>query len=214
MEERTQASQGYDFRKYDQVWKRVGTQMEPYSQPAATPSDQAGGMSAPAQSAAANQGQTPSLAQEEQLPGAFPDPCCMGSAVAEMTSVISGFIEEECSARRSYRALLRQAPAMARQTIRDLAGESAAAARRLMAVYYLITGNCYRPAVECGQVCVESWCPALREQYHIEACNGMNYQRAAEGTTDPCLQQLLTELSQDAYGRANRLLYLLQRAIC
>lgn len=70
---------------------------------------------------------------------------------------------------------------------------------RLMAVYYLITGSCYQPVVESGRIWMQHWCPALRERYHAAACGAMNYLRAADGTTDPCLSRLLTELGEDEY---------------
>ena len=82
-----------------------------------------------------------------------------------------------------------------------------------MTAYYLITGTCYRPAVSGGSVRTGTWCPALRERYHAAACNGMNYLRAGEETTDPCLKRLLTELGEGAYRQADRLLALLERAL-
>ena len=82
-----------------------------------------------------------------------------------------------------------------------------------MAVYYLITGECYRPRVSCGRVCVERWCPALRERYHAQACSGLNYARAADETTDLCLRRLLAELSVEEYRHADQLLRLLERGL-
>ena len=99
------------------------------------------------------------------------------------------------------------------EQIRQLAEEAGCAARHLMAACYLITGECYRPAVECGRICLGRWCTALRERYHAEACNAMNYLRAAEGTTDPCLGRLLTQLGEESYRQADTLLCLLQRSL-
>ena len=125
----------------------------------------------------------------------------MGTAAEELLEVLEGFIEVELADRRHYLALSRQAPAFARQQVRQLAEEAGCAARQLMAACYLITGECYRPAVECGRICLGRWCAAVRERYHAEACNGMNYLRAAESTTDPCLERLLTELGRRPTGR-------------
>ena len=156
----------------------------------------------------------PALArQESQLPGAAQNPCCMGSAAAEMLEVLTGFIEEELADRRYFLAMSRQAPSWARQRLRDIAADEGAHARRLMAAHYLITGQCYRPAIAGGAVSVGRWCPALRERYHIEACSGMNYARSADGTTDPCLAKLLNELSADEYRHAEELMAMLERAI-
>ena len=60
-------------------------------------------------------------AQESQLPGAEPNPCCMGSEARELLAVLEGYIEEELEDRRRYLALSRQAPSWARQTLRDMA---------------------------------------------------------------------------------------------
>jgi len=121
--------------------------------------------------------------------------------------------QEEPADQRQFLALSRQAPSWARQRLREMAAAEGEHARRLMAVYYLITGECYRPTVSCGQVRVGRWCPALRERYHAAACNGLNYARAAEGTTDPCLREVLNELSAEEYRQANVLLAMLERAM-
>ena len=94
-----------------------------------------------------------------------------------------------------------------------LAAEKEHHARRLAAAHYLITGTCYRPAVACGRIRVESWCVALRERYHTEACGWMNYIRASEGTTDPCLQKIFTELAADELRHADAMRLLLERAL-
>lgn len=196
----------YDFRQYDRVWQRVAPDLEPYP-----------GANAPAAVPASQPPQAPSSGtlarQESQLPGAAQNPCCMGSAAAEMLEVLTGFIEEELADRRYFLIMSRQAPSWARQRLRDIAADEGAHARRLMAVYYLITGQCYRPAITGGTVSIGRWCPALRERYHIEACNGMNYARSVDGTTDPCLAKILNELSADEYRHAEELMAMLERAI-
>lgn len=195
----------YDFRRYDRVWQRVAPDLEPYP---------GGNTAVPVQQPQVEPEPVPALArQESQLPGAAQNPCCMGSAAAEMLEVLTGFIEEELADRRYFLAMSRQAPSWARQRLRDIAADEGAHARRLMAAHYLITGQCYRPAIAGGAVSVGRWCPALRERYHIEACSGMNYARSADGTTDPCLAKLLNELSADEYRHAEELMAMLERAI-
>ena len=213
----------YDYRQYDRVWQRVAPNLEPYpgmrqspdsknssaeAAPAAAPANSTTMMAPVSQQTSAAQ-----TAQEGQLPGAAQNPCCMGSAAAEMLEVLTGFVEEELGDRRYYLALARQAPLWARQRLRDIAADEGGHARRLMAVHYLITGECYRPAVSCEHIYIGRWCPALRERYHAEACNGLNYARAAEGTTDPCLAELLNELSADEYRHAAELMEMLERAL-
>ena len=196
----------YDFRRYDRVLQRVAPDLEPNPgmNAAAGPARQSQTEPAPAAALAR---------QESQLPGAAQDPCCMGSAAAEMLEVLTGFIEEELADRRYFLAMSRQAPSWARQRLRDIAADEGAHARRLMAAYYLITGQCYRPAIASGSITIGRWCPALRERYHMEACNGLNYARSADGTTDPCLSKLLNELSADEYRHAGELMTMLERAI-
>ena len=137
----------------------------------------------------------------------------MGSAAAEMLEVLTGFVEEELGDRRYYLALARQAPVWARQRLRDIAADEGGHARRLMAAHYLITGECYRPAIACGHIAIDRWCPALRERYHMEACGGMNYARSADGTTDVCLAGILRQFSEDEYRHAATVSAMLERSL-
>ncbi len=217
MEQTLHSPDTYDYRQYDRVWQRVAPNLEPYpgfGVPAMA--ELAGGAPAPVQPAqqpVQQPAQSAVIAAEEQLPGAQADPCCMGSAAEEMLEVIEGFIEAELADRRYYLAFARQAPSWARQRLREIAADAGEHAKRLMAVYYLVTGACYQPSISCERLFVNRWCAALRERYHVEACNGMNYVRAAEGTTDPCLTKLLTELSKESYRHADQLLAMLEKAL-
>ncbi|MDD3346613.1 ferritin-like domain-containing protein [Oscillibacter sp.] len=236
MEQQLHSPDGYDYRQYDRIWQRVAPTLEPYPglrqaetppAPMATPmtapitTPMAGPMGMPmGTSMAGSMGAsmaaplTPSqIQQEAQLPGAEENPCCMGSAAAEMLEVLTGFIEEELGDRRYYLALARQAPTWARQRLRDIAADEGGHARQLMAVHYLITGECYRPAVSCERIYIGRWCPALRERYHAEACGGLNYARSADATTDICLGKLLSELSADEYRHSEELLAMLERSL-
>ena len=98
----------YDFRQHDRLWQRVGPGLEPYPETTAE--------------AMPRREELPP-AQESQLPGAEPNPCCMGSEAMELLAVLEGYIEEELEDRRRYLALSRQAPSWARQTLRDMAEE-------------------------------------------------------------------------------------------
>lgn len=210
MEQTLHSPETYDFRKYDRVWQRVAPDLEPY--PGAGAGTGTGGVQAQQPQADAQE-QGMLARQEEQDPGAQQNPCCMGSSAAEMLEVLNGFIEEELADRRQFLAMSRQAPAWARQRLRDIALDEGAHAKRLMAAHYLITGECYRPVVSMDRICIGRWCPALRERYHMEACNGLNYARAADGTTDPCLARLLNELSADEYRHAEELMMMLERSL-
>lgn len=187
----------YDYRKYDRIWQRVAPDLDPY--PEVRQAMAGGAMSVRA---------------EDTLPGAEENPCCMGTAAMESLEVLDGFIEEELADRRYFLAFARKAPTMqAARVLRDMAASAGEHARRLSAVHYLITGQCYQQAIVCEKLCIRPWCAALRESYHKAACNGMNYIRASEGTTDPCLAKLLKDLSDDEYRHADQLLTLLERSL-
>lgn len=215
----------YDFRQYDRIWQRVAPNLEPYPgmcaapgvSPAAEPAvpvtpvmPPEPGMTAPATPVTPVQ---PAPPQTGLLPGADPNPCCMGTAAAEMLDVLSGYIEDALSDRRAVLALVRIAPSWARQRLRDIAAELGEQAKRLMAAHYLITGNCYRPSVAGTASRPDRWCPALRERYHAAACAGLNYARSADDTSDPCLARLLNDLSAASYRHADALMRLLERGL-
>lgn len=203
----------YDYRRYDRVWQRVSPTLEPYPGCPCGAGEMAQNTPPAAQPPAVS-GLTPAqIRQESQLPGAEVNPCCMGSAAEELLDVLTGFIEGELSDRRYYLALLRCAPTWARQTLRTIADDEWGHAKRLMAVYYLITGQCYRPNVSCGHVSIDRWCPALRSRYHEEACGSLNYNRAAESTTDICLSRILKELGADEYRHSELIAALLERSL-
>ena len=205
----------YDFRQYDRIWQRVAPTLEPYPSPGrGSMAQQEPEEAAPQAEASQMPALTPAqVRQESTLPGAEQNPCCMGTAAAEMLEVLTGFVEEELADQRYYQTLARQAPAWARQQLRDIAADEGGHARRLLAVYFLITGECYRPIISCDRIYLPGWCAALRERYHEEACGGLNYARAAEGTTDPCLARLLKELSADEYRHADTMLRMLERSL-
>lgn len=208
-------SPAYDFRIYDQVWQRVAPGEDPYggdgAAPAPSPVPAVPAQTAPVQ-AAANQAVP---AQEGALPGAEPNPCCMGSEALDSVEVLEGFIQEELAASRCCQSLSchvrNQAAA---QLLRRIACEKQAAAREMCAAYYLITGSRYAPAVTVERMCWDSLAQALRSCYHQEACGGLNYARAADETTDLCLTELFNRLSKQAYRRAEDVMDLLGRMIC
>ena len=208
MEQNLHTPEIYDFRQHDRLWQRVNPALEPYPETAAETLPARGGqITQPANSGSLT------AAQESQLSGAEPNPCCMGSEAAELLEVLEGYIEEELEDQRRYLALARQAPVWARQTLREIAEDEGAHARRLLSARYLITGQCYRPNMVQGQLCMGDWCGALRQCYHEEACGGFNYARTADSTSDVCLARLLNELIGDEYRHAERVMSLLERSL-
>ena len=97
----------YDFRQYDRIWQRVAPTLEPYPSPgrgsgAQQESAEPASRTEPAQ--APETTLTPAqVRQESTLPGAERNPCCMGSAAAEMLEVLTGFVEEELADQRYTR---------------------------------------------------------------------------------------------------------------
>ena len=161
-------------------------------------------------SQAGTNGQTSMLQNSQTM---MAENCCMVSMGNEDLQILTNFIEDELSDQRYYQAFARQAPGWARKTLMDFSATEGTHARRLMAVYFLITGSCYTPSVSCERIWIGPWCSALRERYHMEACGGQNYVQAAQSINDPCLSKLLIELSEDEYGHAEAILAMLQKVI-
>lgn len=206
-------SPAYDYRVYDRVWQRVAPGTDPFSQ------EPDAGMAVPeAVPAPAAQTVAPVPAQEGgggNLPGAEPNPCCMGTEARESLEVLESFLQEEMAESRCCQALAcRAGNREAARLLRQAASEKRTAARELCAAYFLITGNRYTPAVSVERLCWENLHQALRACYHQEACNGFNYQRASEETMDICLRKLFARLSEQSYRRAEALMALLGRLVC
>jgi len=195
----------YDYRMYDRIWQRVSPDLTPYPElrkEHGTPMESLA-QSVPA-AAENNDGNLGSL------PGADLDPCCMGTQAQESVTVLAGFIDEELAESRWFRLLsqrLRQT--RAQKLLQRHAAEKLSAAKQLRAAYYLITGSCHVSAITVEPMQWQGLCQALRFCYHQEACNGLNYQRAGDETTDPCLQKLFHQLAKQSYCRAEELLTLL-----
>ena len=206
-------SPAYDFRVYDRVWQRVAPGTDPFSP------DPDAAMTAP-ETAPAPMPQTaaPVPAQEGgggNLPGAEPNPCCMGTEAKESLEVLESFLQEELAESRCCQALsCRTGNREAARLLRRAAMEKRAAARELCAAYYLITGSRYTPAVTVERLCWENLPQALRACYHQEACNGFNYQRSSEEALDLCLQKLFARLGEQSYRRAEELMALLGKIVC
>lgn len=174
----------YDYARCDRVWQRVSPELNPYPE-----------------------------AREAVIapPASRREECCLASAAEQELENIRAFIEEELEDRCTYLTYARCAPnANARRILRELAAEEGGHARRLMGVYYIITGQCYKPAVNVGRTEQLPWCQALRDRYHAETCGGYHYQHWAQETDDVCLGHILAQFSADEYRHAATLLQLLE----
>lgn len=211
-------SPAYDYRVYDQVWQRVSPGADPFAaDPAAAGMTDMAGMTGMAPAAPAGAAAVPAPRQEGggNLPGADPNPCCMGTEAQESVEVLEGFIQEElaesrCCQELSCRTRNRQAARLFHQA----AMEKRAAARELCAAYYLTTGKRYAPSVTVEHTQWGSLAETLRSCYHQEACDGLNYARAAEETMDLCLTKLFEKLSGQSYRRAEEVMALLGSLVC
>lgn len=174
----------YDYETCRAIWNRVSPSLQPYG------------------------------AQEEQLPGAQENPCCMGTEALESVEVLRGFVREElCAQRKFSRAAMLCRDASLRRPFSEFSRAAMLRTKKLLSALYLITGESYAAEASCGD-----WCPAnrrelLRELYHEAACGGFNYARAAEETTDECLTALLGSFSREEYRRAEQILDLLARTL-
>lgn len=169
-----------DYVRCDRIWQRVAPELEPY----------------------------PHLRGGDALPAPAPE-CCSLARVRETGELLASFIEEELADRRTYLAHLRCAPPAARRTLRQLADEEGAHARRLMGLYYMLTGESYRAAVCTGEGTMP-WQALLRRRYGEECAGGYAYAKAAEETEDMCLRRILQRFSADEYRHAELLLRLLE----
>lgn len=217
----------YDYRMYDRIWQRVSPDLIPYPEIRAAQAGtegpgmgQGGAPAAPASSPAPSTGTQAAQSAagtggEANLPGAEMNPCCMGSEAQESIAVLEGFIEEELAEQRCCLALsgkMRNPRAV--RLMRRIAAEKQAAAQEMRTAYFLITGSCYTPAITVERIQWNCLADVLRSCYHQEACNGFNYARASDETTDICLQKLFNRLSRQSYQRADDVMRLLADILC
>lgn len=194
MDKRREEPRGYDYRLHDRIWERVSPELVPF----------------PEMRGGETMMMPQSVSSALQLPGAEADPCCLGSAAAESVAVLEGFLREERQSQRLLKALFCCAPTQeAGRTVGKLLKSSQAVLRRIETVIYLIEGRWPKREELCGRTAAVRWQEGLRTAYHLEACGAMNYTRAGEETTDPCLSRMLQEIGREKYARSDRVLNLL-----
>ena len=135
--------------------------------------------------------------------------CCMAQR-REEAEALADFIEHELSDRHTYLEHMRCAPPQARRALRQIADEEGMHAKRLMGLYYLMTGQCYRPSLLSAMGEQLPWCALLRRRYGEECAGGFAYRTAAEQTQDECLRHILQRFAADEYRHAEMLLRLLE----
>lgn len=201
-----------DPQRCDRIWQRVSPELDPYPEVRAAcrePSREQGAENIPERTGAAAVPAAPEIPAEPAESG-----CCLTGRAMGSIRLIQDFIEDELADRRTYLAYAACAPNVAaRRLLRQLAGEEGSHARRLMGVYYLVTGCCYQPRLQGGRVESLPWREVLRTRYHAETCGGLRYAQAAEATEDVCLREIWEELSAAEYRHARQLLRLLEQMV-
>ena len=185
MENEAVKAELYDYRKYDRVWKRVAPDLNPY----------------------------PDVRAEAETQEAVPNGelCCTAEGTGDVAARLAEFIDGELSDRCAYLTYARCAPGYAKRRLQQMAAEEERHARRLMTVYYLTTGQCYKPAVPACQMPGMPWCPLLRQLYQQENDSARRYERELAKMEDTCLREIFSELAADERCHARQILQLLEK---
>ena len=136
-----------DPQRCDRIWQRVSPELDPYPEVRAAcrePSREPRTENIQERTGAAAVPAAPEIPAAPAESG-----CCLAGRAMGSIRLIQDFIEDELADRRAYLAYAACAPNVAaRRLLRHLAGEEGIHARRLMWVYYLVTGCCYQPRLQ------------------------------------------------------------------
>lgn len=196
------APQTYHYEDYDRIWQRVLPELNTFPDSRNEEGDLPG---------------TPIPGDDDlmELPGAQQNPCCLGTAAQQSIGVIIGFIEIEMANCRFYRCFYPKAPNQAAaRSIRQMMLDEMDHVRRLRAIYYLITGECFHSTRQIPMPEIGPYCDTLRAAYHEATCGSFNYFRAAAGAPDPCLRALFERLGNSRARHAETFVNLLGAVIC
>lgn len=173
-----------DLQRCDAVWQRVAPDLNPY------PEVRAAALApvTPCGAEAARQDRENALTPE-------------GLAAA---------VEEELTARRAYLAHARCAGGAAGRALMQLASDSARHACRLRSLYFLLTGECYRPFSVCGQAEILSLCQFLRRRYQMALETAGLFDGWADGMEDSCMASVMHGMADDKRCQAAALMDLLE----
>lgn len=185
-----------DQAAFDRVWNRVmarsGQEAEQiYSAPPAPPGPS--GLPAPA----VPQQRSAPPARADTVPPAQYDLPCLGAASAQYVPLLREMLDGCSSTCGAYRAAGRQAQGAAARQLWAMSEDQQRAARQLGTAYFLITGERFVLS-DPVHLHVRALSRALRDLFMQEQRWRQAYAQAAEQTSDPCLTQLFTELSDRA----------------
>lgn len=123
-------------------------------------------------------------------------------------------IGEELAARRVCLAAARCAPGTAaKRCMQQLGREEGGHARQLAALYFLLSGQCFRPDPAAGPEKTGPWHTLLRESWQRAYRAAGQYAQLARDCGDAGLRQLLEEMGRDEERHARLLLRLLEQNI-
>lgn len=176
-----------DLRRCDAVWQRVAPDLNPY----------------PEVRAAALAPEAPCAAMEAE-------PETVRCHDAMTPEALAAAVEEELAARRAYLAHARCAGGNTGRTLMQLASDSARHACRLRSLYFLLTGECYRPFSVCGQAEILSLCQFLRRRYQLAVEAAAQFDDWADGMSDGCTASAMRGMADDKRCQAAALMGLLE----
>lgn len=207
-----------DYPAYDQVWQRVSPGSTPYPGVSEAPGPDIPVPETPAPETPAPDVPAPETPTPPPMPPQQQKPCCMGDSGTSVVPLLQRFLMEEQLLMQHCTMLIRQTcrPEIAK-VLRQVCTKGQEASRKLISAIFLITGEalCRRPRCnDYGPVGRLRLPDAVRELYHREACLALHYREAAESTTDPCLKELMAELSELTYRQSQALLDLVGKVLC
>lgn len=135
----------------------------------------------------------------------------LGSDCLDSGPLLQDLIRRELADWREYQLLARRTGGAPARVFASLAGEKKRHAKRLSAAYFLIAGIRYWPEGE-GCTPPASYLGALRRRFIQEQEAMAAYLTGAEGTADPCLQQMFVEHARDAWDHACKIRQLVEQA--
>jgi len=172
-----------DYRRWDEVWRRVAPELDPYPEVRAA-------------QAALMEGETCPLRQ-----GMMP--------VEELGAAI----REELAAQRAYTAHARRAGGAVGRTLLQMASRSGRHACRLRSLYYLLTGECWVPENGCGCAGSVGLCRFLRQRYQAETAAADRYEEWADAMEDACMVSMLRQVAEEDRCHAATALDLLENLL-
>ena len=210
---RLHTNEEYDFRQYDQVWRRVIPTLSPWGETdnaLVVVTDQEKNFENNLEkSLAKNQDENFQQNLDSNLERDFK------RDFENAPAILADLIEQELSQRGKMINLLKKAPTWARRNLRDLSNRGLSRVKSLTAAYYLISGVLYEPAPRSDNIITQtaSWRPELRERYLDTARLSSRYARAADMISDPCLTRPLRNFSDAACADATEILRLMEKSI-